>query len=559
MSDDVAWLRQYAEEGSEPAFRELVARHIQLVNATARRMTSGDAHLAQDVTQLVFTDLARKAKSLPPDVVLGGWLHRHTCYTALKAIRAESRRRARERTAMEIHAQNDNAGQDAYWAQLAPLLDAALNRLDASDRDAIVLRYLQQQDVRSVGLALGTSENAAQKRLGRALEKLRGILVRSGVTVASASALGTTLNASALAPVPAGLAASVATSALSGAAAAGVTTFTLASIKTMITSKLALSLAAGAAAAAAITTVLVTQRAPAPAAVPAPVIAKVSSPIAKAPAIQIAANQIEPPKAPPAPAHDADPAAAAPTPTIPDPSAQTQMVFSQALANLRDNLISSGGDGNVRTGVVVTGPGIVTVSTGNKQTMGAAFPLGAGNDQVMLSIGGHVIPTGSGEMPQIADNGDGTMTITLPNGTTQIVPKPPVPTNVTDNGDGTVTLTMSDGSSQRISNDAGSNSSLTISNGTSSCTSSASSLGGGTMVISTSTAAQLPTDNSGASTMTIALPDGTTQTVTTPPGPANIIVKGDDSARVIMSDGSTPPTPPSGNTGSASVVIQSSP
>lgn len=151
---------------------------------------------------------------------------------------------------MEINALHENSGQDAHWAQLAPVLDAALNQLEAADRDALVLRYLEQRDLRSVGRALGSSEDAAQMRVARALEKLRVFLVRAGVTVASASALGTTLNASASAPLPAGLAASVATSALTGATVASVTPFTLVPVKTLVASKLALSVAATAAIAA---------------------------------------------------------------------------------------------------------------------------------------------------------------------------------------------------------------------------------------------------------------------------------------------------------------------
>ena len=83
MNDDAHCLEQYIRDGSEPAFRKVVERYIGLVNSTARRMTGGNVHLAEDVTQLVFTDLARKASSLPRGTILGGWLHRHTCYTAL--------------------------------------------------------------------------------------------------------------------------------------------------------------------------------------------------------------------------------------------------------------------------------------------------------------------------------------------------------------------------------------------------------------------------------------------------------------------------------------------
>ena len=102
MTDDGQLLREYARERSEPAFGELVSRHIDLVYSAALRMAVGDRQLAEDVTQNVFIDLARKASSLPNDVLLAGWLYRHTCYAAANAVRTERRRKTREQTAMEI-------------------------------------------------------------------------------------------------------------------------------------------------------------------------------------------------------------------------------------------------------------------------------------------------------------------------------------------------------------------------------------------------------------------------------------------------------------------------
>ncbi len=57
-------LRDYVDRGSEAAFTAVVQRCTGLVYATALRRVGGDAHLARDVTQLVFIDLARKARSL---------------------------------------------------------------------------------------------------------------------------------------------------------------------------------------------------------------------------------------------------------------------------------------------------------------------------------------------------------------------------------------------------------------------------------------------------------------------------------------------------------------
>lgn len=90
-------LRDYAEKGSEPAFRELVSRYVDLVYSVAFRRTGGDAHLAEDVVQTVFADLARKARSLKGETMLGGWLHRHTCFVSSTLMRGERRRQQRER------------------------------------------------------------------------------------------------------------------------------------------------------------------------------------------------------------------------------------------------------------------------------------------------------------------------------------------------------------------------------------------------------------------------------------------------------------------------------
>src|SRR5882672_2645224 len=149
MTDDEQRLRQYTEERSESAFGELVTRYVDLVYSAALRVVCGDAHLAQDVTQIVFVDLARKARSLPRGVVLAGWLHRHTCYTAATAIRTERRRRTREQTAMDMRALDDNTRPP--WELIAPYLDEGLNQLKPDDRDAVVLRFFRGQDFRAVG------------------------------------------------------------------------------------------------------------------------------------------------------------------------------------------------------------------------------------------------------------------------------------------------------------------------------------------------------------------------------------------------------------------------
>jgi RNA polymerase sigma factor (sigma-70 family) len=191
-------------------------------------VTHGDHALAQDVAQLVFSDLAVKARSIPPGTPLGGWLHRHAFFTASKAVRSEVRRRAREAhtatTAATMTEDPSNVLPDgdpeAVWARLAPHIDAELATLSADDRAALVLKYFEKRSVRSIATELGLSEDATRKRIDRALEKMRRRLKKKGLSLASGAALAALLPQALVAP-PAGLAVSVTTAAVA-AAAAGV-------------------------------------------------------------------------------------------------------------------------------------------------------------------------------------------------------------------------------------------------------------------------------------------------------------------------------------------------
>jgi RNA polymerase sigma factor (sigma-70 family) len=231
-------LREYAEQGSESAFGELVARYTDLVySAALRQVRSTD--LARDVAQSVFTDLARKARplagKLKPDAAIVGWLYRATRYAALVLIRNEQRRYARERQAMEyLHPAPETAPD---WNRIGPALDEAMARLNDTDRDALLLRFFQKQDFRAVGAALGVSDDAAQKRVARSLERIRALLARHGITT-TAVALSTTLSLNAVQAAPAGLAATLASASLAGAAAGTGTTLTLLELMAMTKSQL---------------------------------------------------------------------------------------------------------------------------------------------------------------------------------------------------------------------------------------------------------------------------------------------------------------------------------
>src|SRR5580658_3054669 len=132
--EDATLLRDYAESGSERAFAALVDRHFNLVYVTALRIANGEVDLAQDVVQIVFTNFACKAKSLPHDLIVAGWLYKHTCFVAAKAVRHEHRRRARETQAFEMNSENETS--DSIWSRVGPVLDEAMSQLGANDRNA---------------------------------------------------------------------------------------------------------------------------------------------------------------------------------------------------------------------------------------------------------------------------------------------------------------------------------------------------------------------------------------------------------------------------------------
>jgi RNA polymerase sigma factor (sigma-70 family) len=219
VTDNLKLLRDYADQGDEAAFRKLVERYVDMVYSAALRRVGGDAGLAQDVTQTVFTDLARKATSLRKVELLGGWLHRHTGFVASNLVRSEQRRQIREQEAVQMNATHDSA--ESLWQQMMPLLDDTIESLEPEDRQAILLRFFERHDFRHIGSTLGISDDAAQKRVSRALEKLRGLLTSRGVKL-SAVILGTLLAGKVVAAAPSGLAASISKAALVGAAGGGL-------------------------------------------------------------------------------------------------------------------------------------------------------------------------------------------------------------------------------------------------------------------------------------------------------------------------------------------------
>jgi RNA polymerase sigma factor (sigma-70 family) len=212
-ANDMDLVREFARQNSEIAFTELVRRHVNLVYSVARRCTGndGDAH---DVTQAVFIILARKAAGLREKTLLTGWLYETTRFAAARLLRTNARRHAREQEAYMQSTLNE-AYTAAVWTQLSPHLEAAMSKLAERDRALLVLRFYENKSGPEAAALLGIREDAAHKRVTRAIEKLRKVFAQRGVTLSGAAIAGA-VSANSIQAAPAGLAAIISATALSG-------------------------------------------------------------------------------------------------------------------------------------------------------------------------------------------------------------------------------------------------------------------------------------------------------------------------------------------------------
>ena len=186
MGDERHMLARFLRTGDSEDFEPIVSQYINLVYSTALRVVPQQKALAEDICQTVFADLSRKAARISHETPLAGWLYRHTCFVAANLNRSERRRLERERQAVEMNA-NEHADEKVPNEDL----HLAMGELSDGDRDALVLRFMDERDLRGVGERLGISEDAAQKRVSRALERLRQILQRRGI---SATVAGLTVS-----------------------------------------------------------------------------------------------------------------------------------------------------------------------------------------------------------------------------------------------------------------------------------------------------------------------------------------------------------------------------
>lgn len=221
LAQDMALLREYAETGSQAAFAQLVSRHINWVHSLCLRGVR-DRHLADDVTQAVFIILARKAAAISDQTVLRGWLFKTARFAVADALKKRNRHKKHEERAIEMSPPKESVQPDEQsWADVSPHLDEAVACLSESDRQAVMLRFYEGKSLAEIGVVLDISEEAAKKRVARAVERLRNHFARAGVALPLALLIGLMLTHTTQA-APAGMAASIAANAIGQVAASGM-------------------------------------------------------------------------------------------------------------------------------------------------------------------------------------------------------------------------------------------------------------------------------------------------------------------------------------------------
>jgi RNA polymerase sigma factor (sigma-70 family) len=179
---DIALLRRYADDRDETAFAEIVRRYAGMVYAACYRVLQ-DRQLAEDVTQDTFLKLMRRPTHV--SLSLGGWLHKAATQLAIDVSRSESARRRRERTHSQDHV--EFLEDQKSWKEISETIDRAMTELPEEARDLLVQHFILGRCQKEIAEERNVSVATVCRRVNDAMEQLRGVLRRRGLSMASAA------------------------------------------------------------------------------------------------------------------------------------------------------------------------------------------------------------------------------------------------------------------------------------------------------------------------------------------------------------------------------------
>ena len=184
-------LGKYVREACQDSFRVLVDRYAGLVLGTCQRVLK-DRTAAEDASQQVFLEFAKKAHSLAERHCLAGWFYQTSRFKALSGLRSQLAREKITKRYQDCEVISRNGS-----GEIGELLEDEMVRLDSTDRELLLLKYYIGHSVEEAAAALGFSKAAGQKRIQRALKKLAEQLTLSRKTVIPVAAISGALEAGA--------------------------------------------------------------------------------------------------------------------------------------------------------------------------------------------------------------------------------------------------------------------------------------------------------------------------------------------------------------------------
>jgi len=171
---DARRLAAFVARGDEAAFRQLYDRYQSRLFRLALVLGRGDESLAQDTVQSVFVTAAAKLRRVDGEEHLWNWLARVARQQLAKAWRQRQRDPAVVGMA-DLPEPPDAVKPDSV---LEESLDAALQAMDAEERQLVEWFYFDRLSHQEIAGQLNTTPKAVSSRLERAREKLRSLIAR---------------------------------------------------------------------------------------------------------------------------------------------------------------------------------------------------------------------------------------------------------------------------------------------------------------------------------------------------------------------------------------------